>query len=932
MLPNTYISDYLRQQSMAEGTNVQQHTMAEGSINGLSLDKAEGRKDSGVWVGSSEDSEKNGTLHNDVFENGTLDDSSIGKLQRQLATDRSMSHSSSIECDDYYTKFYRQFLSCNICRRAFNDQDRLAKYLPCLHTLCLHCIQGSTNGCNKGLICPFCKAPAPQDIDSLPTNFHVKQMREYLGVDDDEAVGRGSRRGANLNGKSRAFLCEGCSKQARAIGCCGTCVRYLCRECITAHQFNTGSDDHEVLILVDLKGEGRKRLQEQRIFCPMHNHQPMTLYCNGPKCQIPVCKLCATFAHKEQTWHEVVDLAKVADKSEHELREMIDKSLGQWDPLEFLLMNIHDEIDQLDCNAAKAEREISEFFAKRRSELDKREQDLIKAVHNAKDNMAQHLRKQKEAAEMTIASVTAMCNFADVALEEDSKVETVMALQRLKPVLDVLATRDFHTKPLSNTLVKFKHNHNSAEIFHRLAVKDLGKVQTSDVVPFLTSMKMRPAFVDLECSFTLLMTDVEGQESKSGGTYITAEMTDPNDEALSCLVQDNLNGSYYIIFTPTMIGIHYLKIYVCEEQIRNLEVEVCKLFIDTQPATVGNESLITIQATTKTGRPRPLPQGMDIKVSLLDPTRRNLPCKVTHRLTGHYDVKFTPKKIGNHYMQMLIDDQTPKIEPIDVIVHRAIFLSSPETTNFYENNRGVVVSSKGHIFVADTTDNKQIIEFNSHGHHMRHFPVAYKDNCILAIDKHNNITVLFINKKCAMQYDKLGNPIKKFSTPAVKSPIGVAVNSRNETLILDSLDCCVYIHNEDGKIVHKIGKQGSIVADLNYPVAICVDSYNNTYVSDKGNHQVLQIDHEGETQRQFGNRDTLRHPGSIAITPDNFLLVHDERLSQVVHVFGMKSCQVVHSIKVHGIAGFREGITVTPDWYFIKVDHKGECLRKYTYR
>ncbi len=888
------------------------------------------RLDSGVW-GSTE-SDKNGILHNEVFESDPVkeDDMSANKLQRQLATERTISSSSSVDCDDYYTKFYRQFLSCNICRRAFDDLDRAPKYLPCLHTLCASCVEGSINGHRKGITCPFCKKPAPKDISSLPTNFNVKQMREYLGVDDDVAIGRSHK--ASLNGKSRAFLCEGCSKQARAIGCCGTCIRYLCRECITAHQFDTGSDDHEILILVDLKKDGHKKLQEQRLFCPMHNSQPMTLFCNGPKCQIPLCELCAKFAHREQTWHDLTDLSKVAEKSERQLRELIEKSLSQWDPLENLLMNIHDEVDELDSNAVQAELEITTFFAQRRSELDKREQALIEAVHTARQNMSQHLKKQKEAAEMTIASVTAMCNFADVALEEDSNVETVMALQRLKPILDVLATRDFHTKPLSNSLVKFRHDHNSAEIFHRLAVKDLGKVQTSDVVPFLTNVKTRPAFVDLECSLTLTMTDVHGQESKSGGAYISTEMIDSNDEILPSMVQDNLNGSYCIIFTPRMVGVHKLKLYVCDESLRDIDVQVCKLHIETQPATVGNESFIGIQATSENGRRYNLPKGMDIKVSLLDPTRQDLPCKVKHNRAGTYDVKFVPKKIGNHYLQMLVDDQAPDMDPVDVVVHKVVYLSSPQTTNFYENNKSVIVSSKGHIFVADTMENKQVVEFNGHGHHLRHFPVAYKDNCLLAMDKHDNITVLFTNRKCAIEYDKQGSQLRKFSTPEIKNPIGLAVTTNQDTLILDNLDCCVYIHNKEGKIVHKIGRQGSVVADLNYPVAICVDSYNHIYISDKGNHCVLQLDLDKEVQRQFGNRDTLRHPGSIAITPDNFLLVHDERLSQVVHVFGMKSAQAVRSIKVHGIAGFREGITVTPDWYFIKVDHKGECLRKYTYR
>ena len=919
-------------------------TIAENNnTNGLDHSKSnqiDDRADSGVWVSS--DSDKNGLHPSDsVFENGHDDETHpvtvSGKLHRQSATERTISLTSSnvsVDCDDYYAKFHDQFLSCNICRRAFNDHTREAKYLPCLHTLCLKCLQGLVNGGATETCCPICKHSSTfskKDVDGLLTNFHVKQMREYLGVDDEEAVGRRSGRGRNLNGKSRAFLCEGCSKQGRAIGCCANCVRYLCRECITAHQFRKDSEDHDILILMDLKVQERKKLQEQRLYCTMHHRQPMTLFCKGPKCQIPLCQLCADLAHKDTTWHDLTDLTEAADKSRAELRQLIDKSLRQWEPLEQLITNIHTEVDQVSSHASQAETEIAEFFVKRRAELDKREQSLLQAVHDAKSHMEHHLKKQKEAAEMTIASVTAMCNFADVALEEDSQVETVMAMERLKPILNVLSSRDFHTQPLSNSLVTFRHDHNSAEIYHRLAVQDLGKIQTSEVVPFLTKVKTRAALVNLECTFTLWTTDCDGNECSKGGACITAKLTDTKGDSMTCLVQDNLDGSYYIVFTPELIGNHTLQITVCDEPIEAIEVAVCKLSIDAQPATVGNQSIINVKAIDFTSKCYPLAIGMNIKCSLLDPTRRTQECLVQHTKSGTYNVQFTPKKIGNHYLQMLIDDQTPNIGPIDVIVHKVIFLSSPDPTNFFENMRGVVVGNNGHIYVADTVENKQVVEFNGHGQQVRHFPVMYKEDSILAMDR-QDITVLFIGKKYVVEYDKLGTLLRKFSASNLKDPIGLAVNSRRDTLILDALQCCVYIYDIDGKVIHKIGRRGTIAADLTYPVAICVDTYNNIFICDKGNHSVLQLDENGVILRQFGNRDTLRHPGSIAVTPDNFLLVHDERLSQVVHVFGMKSCQAVRSIKVAGIAGFREGITVTPDWYFLKIDHKSNYLRKYTYR
>jgi len=68
-------------------------------------------------------------------------------------------------------------VSCSVCMTTFTDP----KTLPCLHSFCLHCLEGilRTSGRHDIITCPECRKECrvPKgNLNDLPTNFRINSL------------------------------------------------------------------------------------------------------------------------------------------------------------------------------------------------------------------------------------------------------------------------------------------------------------------------------------------------------------------------------------------------------------------------------------------------------------------------------------------------------------------------------------------------------------------------------------------------------------------------------------------------------------------------------------------------------------------------------------------------------------------------------------
>ena len=89
------------------------------------------------------------------------------------------------------------------------------------------------------------------------------------------------------------------------------------------------------------------------------------------------------------------------------------------------------------------------------------------------------------------------------------------------------------------------------------------------------------------------------------------------------------------------------------------------------------------------------------------------------------------------------------------------------------------------------------------------------------------------------------------------TPRGIAF-AKNDTgmwAVTDNTNCCVYILNNQNRLVRKFGQSGKEGKyEFNRPFGVAFDSNNHLYVVDGGTHRVKKFDANGKFLLQFGNK------------------------------------------------------------------------------
>ena len=82
-------------------------------------------------------------------------------------------------------------VSCSVCMCKYTDP----KQLPCLHSFCLHCLNGiqRTSGRRDKIACPECRqefnVPDNGNLAALPTNFRINSLLDVLAIRECSTTG-----------------------------------------------------------------------------------------------------------------------------------------------------------------------------------------------------------------------------------------------------------------------------------------------------------------------------------------------------------------------------------------------------------------------------------------------------------------------------------------------------------------------------------------------------------------------------------------------------------------------------------------------------------------------------------------------------------------------------------------------------------------------
>ena len=199
-------------------------------------------------------------------------------------------------------------VSCSVCMTTFTDP----KQLPCLHSFCLHCLNGiqRTSGRRDIIVCPECRSESrvpSGNLDDLPTNFRINSLLDVLAI-----------RECNTNG----VKCGNCDKRSAQSLYCFQCCGFWCDDCVTAHNIIRANKEHRLLALKDFQDQDIEDVLKRQAFChrPGHEKKELEFFCE--KCEVSICNACALTKYHEG--HAKILLEEAANERKLQIKSVID--------------------------------------------------------------------------------------------------------------------------------------------------------------------------------------------------------------------------------------------------------------------------------------------------------------------------------------------------------------------------------------------------------------------------------------------------------------------------------------------------------------------------------------------------------------------------------------------------------------------------------
>jgi streptogramin lyase len=163
----------------------------------------------------------------------------------------------------------------------------------------------------------------------------------------------------------------------------------------------------------------------------------------------------------------------------------------------------------------------------------------------------------------------------------------------------------------------------------------------------------------------------------------------------------------------------------------------------------------------------------------------------------------------------------------------------------FDRPEGIAIDSSGNVYVADR--NNRIQKFDSNGEFITKWGSSGNDTgqfdlpSKIAIDSIDNIYVSDIGNKRIQKFDSNGNYLGIWGSKDIKDGqfyYGRINIDYSDNVYLTIGDGWIQKFDKNGNFITKWGGYGNGTGQFDKPSDIAVDSYDNVYVVDTGNHRI----------------------------------------------------------------------------------------------
>ena len=725
-------------------------------------------------------------------------------------------------------------VSCSVCMTTFTDP----KQLPCLHSFCLHRLEGilRTSGRHDIITCPECRressVPGSGNLKDLPTNFRINSLLDVLAIQECNTTG---------------VKCGNCDKKSSHSLYCFQCCAFWCDDCITGHNIIRANKDHRVLALKDFQDQDIEDVLKQPAFCgkPGHDRKKLKFFCKN--CEEPICNSCVATIHDG---HVKILLEEAVNDRKAEAKSVIASQRK-------MALQMRNEIFQIDQNCAaiqervaNVKRSVQQFADNIFAVIEVKKQEIIHEVENQEKQSLQRLGIQRNAIERQAQKIETGIEKSETLLERSTSPEITQLNKTLKSIFqEEVRHEEQQVECNLEGLRRFVFVENES-LLEKAITEGIGSFQT-----FLpTSAKqsnaegkgINEAVVGLEAQFVLTTRNTEGEQCYDERDCVTVEIRNQQrqDCATKARVEDNKDGSYTISYFAKETG-------KCK-----VSVKVNKGHIHGSPFSVHVKtrkfrSVLTFGRKVSAAGMQSQPWGVAVN--------------------DRDEIAVTD--VGNNRVQLFSSDGT----------YLRSFGTKGDKQGEFNFPTGIAFDIKnGNIIVVDTNDHRVQL-FNEQGEYLSQFgEQGNLDHQLqlpygLSLDSDGNVIVVDLGNNVIKIFSPSDQFIRKIGGKGSFNKPWHCVQYDNFLIVSDSGENSIKVFSREGDFLHKFGKKGKGDGDFNTPRCLSVNKAGHLMVCDTYNHRVQVFELSGKFLTKFGTEGIgigeFNKPLSIAVLSDGRIVV-----------------------------------------------------------
>ena len=729
---------------------------------------------------------------------------------------------------------------CSVCMCKFTDP----KQLPCLHSFCLHCLNGiqQTSGNRNTIKCPECRQdfPVPGDgnLNALPTNFRINSLLDVLAIKECSTSG---------------VKCGNCDKKSEESSYCFQCCSLWCEDCIGLHNGIKAYKEHYALALKDFQDQDFENILKRPAFCakPGHEKKELELFCKI--CAVGICSVCAFTDHEG---HGKMLLELAANERKLKVKSAIESHKQRAQSKMGRIAKLDEKCVKIQEQAARVKRNVQQFTDSIIATIEAKKLEIFDEVENQVQKSLESVGTQKEEIEQQVKMHESAVEKTEILLRRTTSAQIMQSKEFLDKIFQEEGEQQDTADRDNESFLEYEFAKNQ-QLFDHVRAEQIGsfgrfRTKTRLLQTSVEGKGISEATVGLEAQIVVKTRNTEGEQCYEQRDFVTVEIRNRqgHDLATKAQVQDNKDGTYKISYFAKETGTCQASVKVNGAHVRGSPFEVQVKPRQFRPVlTFGQEG----SSVGMLSRPWGVAVNERNEIAVSETGNDRIQVFSSN---GNLIRNFGRKgyKQGEFNFPAGIAFHNDNIIVVDNSNHRVQLFSGQgeylgksggegSLDHQLENPLGLSIDSEGNIIVADTR-NKLIKIFTRSGEFLRKIGTegsfSFPFHCI----QHDNYLIVSdVTDHCVKVFDREGTFLYRFGKQGegdgeFNKPRGLSVNKAGHLVVCDTWNNRVQVFELSGKFVTKFGTQGSGNGEFDNPVSTAILNDGRIVVSDFFNHRI----------------------------------------------------------------------------------------------